>query len=324
MATTETRQDIFNVVPEGTPLSEGTVRSHGPVRNGHISSQTVRRTAAGLLLAIGLAACGGSEVVADSETFDERWRDRQTADAIFSGESADVEDAADSPDIEDTAPEAIAFADSADDVASDDVAANDDDAGSDSDDAAPIVIDSPPSPPGAPANHSVLDDGRIFLRGTVPTEEISELTVVAFEAILGEGNAIAEFTIDPSVDFDSDQSQAIFLADAVLFETGSAEVTDDFADILSFSPLLLEAHPASTLWAFGHTDSVGSAESNLELSQNRVDAVADWIIEQGGDPERIFPEGVGEDQPIADNSTEEGRAQNRRVEFIVDSFDIGI
>ena len=308
----------------------------------NISKRTVRRTAAGLILAIGLAACGGSEVTA-GETFDERWQDRQleeerlaasrtglddtadSSDVEDAADSSDVEDAADSSDVEDSVPEAIAFADSDDPEALADSAVSE---AADSDDAedaeAPIVIDSPPSPPGAPVNHSVLDDGRIFLRGTVPTEEISELTVVAFEAILGEGNAISEFTIDPSVDFDADQSQAIFLADAVLFETGSAEVTDEFADVLSFSPLLLEAHPAATLWAFGHTDSVGGAASNLELSQNRVDAVANWIIDQGGDPERVFPEGVGEDQPIADNSTEEGRAQNRRVEFIVDDFDIGI
>lgn len=286
MDKTTTHQHAVNVLPDRTMPSEGMVRSSGLVRSGHISSRTIRRTAACLLLAVGLAACGGSQ------TANEAAEDPLPSSTFLVAEIPEDED-------EDTVPEALALVD-------------------------PIGVDSPSSPPGAPPNHSILDDGQIFLRGTVPTAEISDLTVTAFEAILGEGNAIAEFTIDPSVGFDPDESQVIFLADAVLFESGSAEVTNDFADVLSFSPLLLEAHPNSTLWASGYTDSVGGVEFNLELSQDRVDSVRDWIIEQGGDPERIFATGWGEDQPVADNSTEQGRAQNRRVEFIVDNFDIGI
>ncbi len=64
----------------------------------------------------------------------------------------------------------------------------------------------------------------------------------------------------------------------------------------------------------GHTDDVGSEEHNLDLSQRRADAVAAWLVEHGGvDAEIITTEGFGFEYPRADNGTEEGRAQNRRV-----------
>ena len=92
--------------------------------------------------------------------------------------------------------------------------------------------------------------------------------------------------------------------------------------ILGFSPLLLQQQPEATLWIFGHTDSAGDDAANLALSQQRVEAVKAWIVERGGDEERIFIEGVGEAEPVADNATAEGRALNRRVEFTLASFDI--
>ena len=154
--------------------------------------------------------------------------------------------------------------------------------------------------------------------------EIVEGTVTAFEEIFGEGNVFNEFSIDPDGDFDPAASQEIFLADDVLFNSGSAEIKEQFKPLLEFSPLLLEVQPGVTLWVKGHTDSVGSEEANLALSQARVDAVVDWIIGQDGDSERVFAVGVGEAEPIADNDTDEGRQLNRRVEFIVDNFDIGL
>ena len=186
----------------------------------------------------------------------------------------------------------------------------------------PIGADSPPSPPGAEGNHAVLSNGQIFLRGSVPNTEITDLTVGAFERILGEGNVTAEYVVDPDTTFDPAADQSVFLAENVLFETGSAVITEEFETILGFSPLLLQQQPDATLWVFGHTDSAGDDAANLTLSENRVEAVKEWIVERGGDPERIFISGEGEAKPIADNATAEGRALNRRVEFTIASFDI--
>jgi OOP family OmpA-OmpF porin len=69
-----------------------------------------------------------------------------------------------------------------------------------------------------------------------------------------------------------------------------------------------------TLHVIGHTDSTGPEEHNQGLSERRAAAVAGWLIEQGIPESRITTSGMGESQPVADNSTREGRAMNRRVE----------
>jgi OOP family OmpA-OmpF porin len=66
----------------------------------------------------------------------------------------------------------------------------------------------------------------------------------------------------------------------------------------------------------GHADSQGSPERNLELSRRRAQAVLDYFVSRGEDPERFVAVGYGDTRPIADNSTEEGRQKNRRIEFI--------
>lgn len=189
--------------------------------------------------------------------------------------------------------------------------------------ASPVGIGSPPSPDNAEGVHAVLSNGQYFLRGSVPSEEIAQLVVVAAEEVFGPGNVINEYAIDPEVEFDPAGSQSIFLANSVMFASNSAEIGEDFVDVLSFIPVLLTVQPNVTIWAFGHTDSVGDSDTNLELSQTRVDAARDFVIDLGGDPERIFANGEGEENPIADNDTVDGRAQNRRVEFVIQGFDIG-
>jgi OmpA-OmpF porin, OOP family len=67
----------------------------------------------------------------------------------------------------------------------------------------------------------------------------------------------------------------------------------------------------------GHTDSVGNANANLRLSQARSESVRDYLVRNGIAPERVQAIGYGEERPVADNSTDEGRALNRRVEFNV-------
>ena len=66
----------------------------------------------------------------------------------------------------------------------------------------------------------------------------------------------------------------------------------------------------------GHTDNTGNAASNLKLSQKRAQAVVDRMVKLGVPKERLTAVGKGQDEPIADNDTEEGRAQNRRVVFV--------
>jgi outer membrane protein OmpA-like peptidoglycan-associated protein len=73
----------------------------------------------------------------------------------------------------------------------------------------------------------------------------------------------------------------------------------------------------------GYTDTVGSDEFNQKLSEQRAEAVRDFLITQGVDQQTITAKGFGKANPVADNSTAEGRQQNRRVEIIVSGEVIG-
>jgi OOP family OmpA-OmpF porin len=80
---------------------------------------------------------------------------------------------------------------------------------------------------------------------------------------------------------------------------------------------LLAENPEIRIRITGHTDNVGSDRANQKLSEGRANSVRDDLIKRGISADRIEAEGKGESQPITTNDTEEGRAQNRRVEFVI-------
>lgn len=79
----------------------------------------------------------------------------------------------------------------------------------------------------------------------------------------------------------------------------------------------LKAVALEVIIAIGHTDSIGGNAYNQKLSERRAASVKDYMVSKGIEPNRIYTEGKGEKQPIADNKTNEGRAKNRRVEIEV-------
>jgi len=103
----------------------------------------------------------------------------------------------------------------------------------------------------------------------------------------------------------------------VLFESGQTELRDDAMASLVEVVDLLQSEPDKDIRIEGHTDSVGDANTNLEISQKRADAVQKALVSLGVDAARVTSQGMGEDFPIASNETEEGRAQNRRVDVIL-------
>ena len=108
-----------------------------------------------------------------------------------------------------------------------------------------------------------------------------------------------------------------YSAKNIFFRFGSATLRS-----ASYKPLnelikVLTDNPTLKLKIEAHTDSIGIDQNNMQLSENRAKAVADYLIKKGISSERITSIGYGENRPIADNSTEKGRAQNRRVEFIL-------
>jgi OOP family OmpA-OmpF porin len=101
----------------------------------------------------------------------------------------------------------------------------------------------------------------------------------------------------------------------ITFESGSAVITAEGRAILDEAVAVLASSVGVVVEVGGHTDSVGGAASNQRLSQSRAEAVVAYLVEEGGDPSILTAAGYGEEQPVADNGTAEGREQNRRIEF---------
>ncbi|HET8711210.1 MAG TPA: OmpA family protein [Spongiibacteraceae bacterium] len=102
---------------------------------------------------------------------------------------------------------------------------------------------------------------------------------------------------------------------AISFATDSAQLTPNFYGPLNSIATSLKDYPDTTVQIVGHTDSTGSAAYNQQLSVNRANAVVVYLTAQGVDQARMQALGMGESQPVADNKTAAGRAQNRRVEI---------
>jgi outer membrane protein OmpA-like peptidoglycan-associated protein len=100
------------------------------------------------------------------------------------------------------------------------------------------------------------------------------------------------------------------------FATGSAAIAPQSARVLDALAKAVEQCPG-VVRIEGHTDSVGAAEANRALSNERASAVRSALIERGLPAERLLAEGFGASVPVANNSTEAGRARNRRIEFHV-------
>jgi OOP family OmpA-OmpF porin len=99
----------------------------------------------------------------------------------------------------------------------------------------------------------------------------------------------------------------------VFFDNNSSKLKPESFKDLDLAVGFLKAVPTATGVIEGHTDANGSDAYNQRLSEERAKAVRDYIISMGIDPSRLEARGLGESQPVADNSTPEGRAQNRRV-----------
>ncbi len=108
-----------------------------------------------------------------------------------------------------------------------------------------------------------------------------------------------------------------FIFDALEFETDSARLAMSSNRQLDVVASVLKGYPASFIMVEGHTDNTGDSGYNAKLSLDRAQAVREALISRGIDPGRISAVGSGDAQPIDTNDTEEGRANNRRVELVV-------
>ena len=106
-----------------------------------------------------------------------------------------------------------------------------------------------------------------------------------------------------------------FAAQNILFASGSYKLLSSSNKGLNDVVKILQDNPELKLSIDGHTDNTGTPEKNQTLSENRANAVRDYLVSKGIDANRLTPAGHGQDQPIADNKTGTGRKKNRRVEM---------
>lgn len=100
------------------------------------------------------------------------------------------------------------------------------------------------------------------------------------------------------------------------FDTGKSIIKPESKQIINQIVEMMKANPGLKIGVEGHTDNVGNPKSNKILSDERAKSVVTAIVAQGIDTKRLSAAGYGQDKPIADNKTEEGRAKNRRVELV--------
>lgn len=150
----------------------------------------------------------------------------------------------------------------------------------------------------------------------------NQLTIYADEP-KPEVEQIQEVIQAPKVKSLSEQScqqdfNALLDANQINFTTNSAEIDTSSSSLLSNLIATAKQCPEANIEIGGHTDSRGSDDFNLRLSQERASAVMTYLIDHGIESNRLKAVGYGESNPIADNESAEGLAKNRRIEFNIE------
>jgi outer membrane protein OmpA-like peptidoglycan-associated protein len=146
-------------------------------------------------------------------------------------------------------------------------------------------------------------------------ERAKAATAALRQQLLQQLNSVLQTT-------DSPRGLVVNMAD-VLFDFGKYNLKTDAQIKLAKLAGIIQAHPGLNLAIEGHTDNIGGDEGNMKLSQQRADAVRDFLVQQGLAANTVTAVGLGKAEPVADNGTNEGRQKNRRVEIIVSGEVIG-
>jgi outer membrane protein OmpA-like peptidoglycan-associated protein len=128
-------------------------------------------------------------------------------------------------------------------------------------------------------------------------------------------NGVADSAAQKNIVLQPIEKNAAIVLKNIFFETNRFELNPTSQTELDKLVTLLQENPTIKIEIGGHTDNVGKAADNLALSDHRAKAVVDYVLAKKIDPARLSSTGYGMTQPVADNSTAEGRAQNRRTEM---------
>ena len=159
---------------------------------------------------------------------------------------------------------------------------------------------------GHDAKGAAIGAGVGALGGYVWSKHMQDKKVAMERATVGTGVSVSQT---------QDNQLKVNVPSDVSFDTGRADIKPNMRPILDQLASGLSAQPNTEVRVIGHTDSTGSDALNNRLSVDRAEATKEYLAARGVDPRRIVIAGRGEAEPIADNSTDAGRARNRRVEI---------
>ena len=153
--------------------------------------------------------------------------------------------------------------------------------------------------------------------GMTPTYD-GKPVKVCVEVIEQEALQSGLIVINADVIKDKLEKEGKLILDGILFDTGKATLKQSSFSVIEMVGEYLNKNPKARIYIVGHTDDVGSLDTNLQLSEDRAGAVVSALMNNYGDfGTRLTPLGVGPACPVATNETEEGRMKNRRVEIVL-------
>ena len=155
---------------------------------------------------------------------------------------------------------------------------------------------------------AVLGAGAGALGGYIWSQRMQEQKAAMERATAGTGVAVSQ-TADNRLKLD--------IPSDVSFDVGRSAIRSNFAGVLNQFATTLNSNPSTLVTIVGHTDDTGSDAINNPLSVDRANSARDYLTARGVGVARFATQGMGSRQPVASNSTDRGRAQNRRVEIYV-------
>lgn len=175
------------------------------------------------------------------------------------------------------------------------------------------------------ARVSVLDKGVFIESDSLGLFDIYDLTPGAYKLkveAIGYETGIHPVSISPGTEHVLSirmiKPYDVIVLKGLKFEFGKAAIKPESYPILDEAAAIITNHPDVRVEVQGHTDAIGSAESNIKLSYLRATAVRDYLIKEHDiSPSRLIPMAYGENRPVASNETTQGREENRRVEFLI-------
>jgi outer membrane protein OmpA-like peptidoglycan-associated protein len=161
---------------------------------------------------------------------------------------------------------------------------------------------------GRDAKGAAIGAGVGALGGYVWSRHMEQKKLAMERATMGSGVAVSQT---------ADNQLKLNIPADVSFDTGRADIKPNMRPILDQFASGLSGQPNTEVRIIGHADATGSDAMNDQLSLQRAQATRSYLASRGVDPSRIMVAGRGEREPVADNSTEAGRARNRRVEIFL-------